>query len=151
MIITAFAIILAACSPKGGALTIEPYEFSEKESQLIERTGVFSVDYFTMNGNLDNADLQFTVEVYENGKLKEELVGMHGMMETEFKKDLLSFSLFETENEQEQQQFTLHIGTPSGSLVSSTYDTKAPMMASVYAPLINDKITLEKDQPIYID
>lgn len=137
-------ITLAACSPSAGKLTIEPYELSEKEQQLIERTGVFSIDYFNINGHLDDADLQFSVEVYENGKLKEELLKMYGMLDASFKNELISFGLFETKNEEEQQQFTLEVGTPGGSLGSSTYETG--MTANAYGALIDNKVTFK-----YID
>lgn len=112
-------VTLAACSPSGSQLTIKPYEFSEKEQQLIERTGVFSIDFFNINGHLDDADLQFSVEVYENGKLKEELLKMFGMLDESYKNELISFGLFETKNEEEQQLFSLEIGTPGGSLGST--------------------------------
>lgn len=141
-------VALAACSPSGSQLTIKPYELNEKEQQLIERTGVFSIDFFNINGHLDDADLQFSVEVYENGKLKEELLKMFGMLDASYKNELISFGLFETKNEEEQQQFSLEIGTPGGSLSSTTYETG--MTASAYGALIDNKITLEKEQPIYL-
>ena len=137
---------LAACSPGGSKLTIEPYELTEKEQQLIERTGVFSIDYFEINGSLDEADLHFTVEVYENGKLKEELLKLSGMLDARYKNELISFSLFETKNE-EHQQFSLEVGTP-GSLASTTYETE--MTASTYGALIDNKVALVKEQPLYL-
>lgn len=148
MLVMLAIVTLAACSPSGSQLTIEPYELTEKEQLLIERTGVFSIDYFKINGHLDDADLQFSVEVYENGKLKEELLKMYGMLDESFKNELISFGMFETRNGEEQQQFTIEVGTPGGSLASSPYETK--MMASTYGALINNKVTLEKEQSLYI-
>ena len=139
---------LIACSPNGSKLAIKPYELSKKEQQLIERTGVFSIDYFKINGHLDDADLQFSVEVYENGKLKEELLKMYGMLDASFKDELISFGMFETKNEDEEQQFTLEVGTPGGSLGSTTYETG--MTASAYGALIDNKVTLVKEQPLYL-
>lgn len=147
MIVIFSVLTLAGCSLNGGRLTIEPYELTEKEQQLIDRTGVFSIDYFNINGNLDGADLRFTVEVYEDGEFKEELLGMYGMLETKFKNELISFGLFETKNEEEEQHFTIQVGTP-GSLSSTTYATK--MTASTYGSLMDGKITLEKEKPLYI-
>ncbi|MDS9471557.1 hypothetical protein [Sporosarcina pasteurii] len=148
MMVMLALVTLAACSPGGKKLTIEPYKLSEKERQLIQRTGVFSIDYFEINGHLDDADLQFSVVVYEDGKLKEELLKMYGMLDASFKNELISFGMFETKNGEEKQQFTLEVGTPGGSLGSSTYETG--MTASVYGALIDNKVTLEKEQPLYL-
>lgn len=56
-------------------ITIKPYNMSKKESLLISKTGVGQIEFFKLNGTLkEDDDLQFSVEVFENGKFKEELL-----------------------------------------------------------------------------
>ena len=48
---------------------------SEKERLLISKTGVEQIEFFKLNGTLkEEGDLQFSVEVFEKGKFKEELL-----------------------------------------------------------------------------
>lgn len=65
--------------------------------------------------------LQFSVEVYENRKLKEELLKMYGMLDTRCENELISFGIFETK-----------------------------MTASTYGVLLDNKATLVKKQPLYL-
>ncbi|MEX3625889.1 hypothetical protein VVS20_26050, partial [Viridibacillus arvi] len=56
-------------------ITIEPYNLSEKESLLISKSGVEHIKFFKLNGTLaEDDDLQISVEVFEKGKFKEELL-----------------------------------------------------------------------------
>jgi hypothetical protein len=43
-------------------LTVEPYELSEKEVQLVSKTGTGTIEYFKLNGKFDKGDvLAFSV------------------------------------------------------------------------------------------
>ena len=87
-LIIIFTLLLTGCAgvekvkpvakekfPSNMKITIESYNMSEKENLLISKTGVGHIEFFKLNGTSnEDADLQFSVEVYENGKFKKELL-----------------------------------------------------------------------------
>jgi hypothetical protein len=128
-------------------ITIESYHMSEKESLLISKTGVRQIEFFKLNGILKkDDDLQFSVEVYENGKFKEELLKTSDEPETKFKESLISFGINDIENE--GHSLKLVTGIPSG-LVSTNY-LKNNMTISSISLLVDKKVTLEKNKPVYL-
>lgn len=148
-----FALLLTGCvgeaqekSPSKTNLNIESYSLSEKEKLLISKTGVQQIEFFKLNGTLkDEDDLQFSVEVYENGKFKEELLKSYGAIETNYKNSIISFGV--SDNGGEEHSLKLLIGIPSG-LTSTSYENN--MTGHAFTKLIGKKITLEKDKPSYI-
>lgn len=67
---------------------------SEKERLLINKTDVSQIEFFKLNGFLkEEEDLQFSVEVYENGLLKNELLKTNGEIQTNYKDSLISFGI----------------------------------------------------------
>ena len=98
-----FTLLLTGCagvekekSSPNAKITMEPYNMSEKESLLISKTGVGQIEFFKLNGTLrEDDDLQFSVEVFENGKFKEELLKTWDELETNYKNSLISFGISE--------------------------------------------------------
>lgn len=145
------AILLVGCAedektPSNTKLTIEPYTLNEKESMLVSKTGISHIDYFQLNGTLkEKEDLEFSVEVYENGKLKEELLKTWGELETHYKDSIISAGISNMGNE--EYSLKLVYGVPTGHVETFYSDT---MTASSFGKLIDEKITLEKNKPIYL-
>lgn len=81
-IVVFFALILTSCSDdksnksiSTNGMTIEPYNMTKKENNLISKTSIDLINFFKLNGNLkDNEILTFSVDVYENGQFKEQLL-----------------------------------------------------------------------------
>jgi hypothetical protein len=148
-----FTMLLTGCAgvEKGKPLlnknlTIEPYHMSEKESLFISKTGVRQIEFFKLNGTLKkDDDLQFLVEVFENGKFKEELLKTSDEPETIFKDILISFGISDIENE--GHSLKLITGIPSG-LASTNYTNN--MTISSFSLLVDKKVTLEKNKPVYL-
>ena len=148
-----FALLLTGCvdeakdeSPSKTNLTIESYSVSDKEKLLISKTGVQHIEYFKVNGTLKKEDdLQFSVEVYENGKFKEEGIKSRGAIQTNYKDSLISFGAMD--NGGEEPSLKMLFGIPAG-LSSTTYTNN--MTGYAFTKLIGEEITLEKDKPSYI-
>lgn len=128
-------------------LTIEPYYLSEKESLLISKTGVELIEFFKLKGTLkEDDDLQFSVEVFENGKFKEVLLHTSIEPETKFKDSLISFGLCNLEDTG-QSDIKLLAGLPTG-LATASYPNN--MTSSSFSTLIDKNITLERNNPVYL-
>ena len=148
-----FTLLLTGCvneakdeSPSKTNLTIESYSVSEKEKLLISKTGVQNIEYFKVNGTLKKEDdLQFSVEVYENGKFKEEGIKSLGAIRTNYKDNLISFGVID--NASEEPSLKLLVGIPDG-LSSMSYENN--MTGFSFGKLVGEEITLEKDKPKYI-
>ncbi|MFJ7666400.1 hypothetical protein ACIQXI_04790 [Lysinibacillus sp. NPDC097195] len=145
-----FMLLLTGCAAQDKAISheqisIEPYNISEKESLLISKTGVGNIEFFKLNGTLAEADdLQFSVEVYEKGKLKEELLKSWGVIEKSYRDTLLSFGISDFN---ENHPFKLLSGIPSG-LATTTYPINVTIFS--FNNLIDKKITLTKNKPVYL-
>ncbi len=127
-------------------LIIESYNLSEKERLLISKTGVEQIEFFELNGTLkEDDDLQFSVEVYEKGKFKEELLKTWDELETKYKDCLISFGI--SDSRDEDHSLKLVNGIPSG-LATTFYSNN--MTISSFGKLIDGKMTLEKNKPIYL-
>src|SRR5690625_2448664 len=110
---------LAGCSDKTSNITIEPYSLSEKEHLLVSKTGVEHIEYFKLNGTLSEGDdIQLSVEVYEQGTFKEELLKTYGDIERNHKDSLLSFGISDFNDE--NHPLKLIAGIPAG-LASTNY------------------------------
>ncbi|MFJ5717817.1 hypothetical protein [Neobacillus sp. NPDC093127] len=149
-----FTLLLTGCTgvekekPSSiGKITIAPYNMSEKESLLISKTGVDEIGFFKFAGDLkgDN-DLQFAVELYENGKLKEVLLATSNEPKAKFKDSLISFGISKILDEDHTLKLTA--GTPTG-LNTAIYPTKMKVTTSSFIKLVGEKVTLEKNKPIY--
>lgn len=133
-------------SPSNTKLTIDSYDMSEKERLLISKTGVEQIEFFILNGTLkEDDDLQFSVELFENGKFKEELLKTWDGPETKYKDSLISFGI--SDNGGEDHSLKLINGIPSG-IATTFYPNN--MTSSSFAKLIDGKKTLEKNKPIYL-
>lgn len=141
--------ILAGCSDKmsnSTNITIEPYSLSEKERLLISKTGVEHIEYFKLNGTLsEDDDIQLSVEVYEQGTFKEELLKTYGDIEKNHKDSLLSFGVSDFNDE--NRPLKLIAGIPAG-LASTSYSSA--MTSFSFSSLVNEKITVEKNKPVYL-
>lgn len=148
-----FTLLLTGCtdaerkiSSSNNKITIEPYGLSEKESLLISKTDVGHIEYFNLNGSLkEEDDLQFSVEVYENGKFKEELLKSWDEPETNYKDSFLSFGISDIDDE--NHTFKLINGIPSG-LATTKYSNN--MTSASFSRLVGSKVTLEKNKPVYL-
>lgn len=128
------------------SITIKPYSLTEKEINLISRTGVKNIEFFTLNGNLGKGeDLEFVVEVYENGKLTENVFSTNNPVKKTYKNELISFAVGEKQSN--NNQINLLIGS-DGSLYTGVHENK--MTSYGFQTIISDKITLKKDSPAYL-
>ncbi|MGE7843777.1 hypothetical protein ACQKNX_23720 [Lysinibacillus sp. NPDC093712] len=124
-------------------ITIESYNMSEKESLLISKTGVGNIEFFKLNGTLSkDDDLQFSVEVYKKGKLKEELLKSWGAIEKNYQDSFISFGVSDS-----NRPLKLLSGIPSG-IATTTYSSS--MTSSSFSNLISENITLTKNKPVYL-
>ncbi|MFJ7730777.1 hypothetical protein ACIQXF_02665 [Lysinibacillus sp. NPDC097231] len=127
-------------------ITIEPYNMSEKEKMLVSKTGIEQIAFFKLEGNLkEDDDLQFSVEVYENGKLKEELLTTSDEPKTQFKDSIISFGISNFNDK--DHSLKLITGIPSG-LATTNYSNN--MTSSSFSQLVGEKVTLEKNKPVYL-
>jgi len=127
-------------------LTIEPYTKSEKESLLISKTGVGNIEYFKLNGTLaEEDDLQFSVEVYEKGQLKEELLKSSGAIEKSYQNTFISFGISDFNHEVHLLKLLSGI---SSALITTTYPNS--MTAFSFSNLISEQVTLTKNKPVYL-
>ena len=152
-----FTLLLTGCAsvekpvenekfPSNTKITIESYNMSEKERLLISKTGVEQIEFFKLNCTLkEDDDLQFSVEVFEKGKFKEELQKTWDGPETKYKDSLISFGISDTRNE--GHSLKLINGIPTG-LATTFYSNN--MTSSSFSKLIDEKLTLEKNKPIYL-
>lgn len=127
-------------------ITIEPYKLSEKESLLISKSGVEFIEFFKLNGTLaEDDDFQISVEVYEQGEFKEELLKTWGDPEKNYKDCLISFGISDFNDE--NPPLKLLSGIPSG-LVTTNYSNN--MTSSSFSNLIGEKVTIKKNKPGYL-
>ena len=148
-----FTLLLTACTAvekeetaSNTKLTIESYSMSDKEKELISKTGAGQIEFFMLNGNLEEHDqLQFSVEEFENGQFKRELQRTSDGPATNFKDSLISFGI--SGIEEAGPSFKLLTGIPSG-LVTENYSHN--MTASSFSKLVGGKLTLEKNKPAYL-
>ncbi|MFJ8236309.1 hypothetical protein ACIQ34_11245 [Ureibacillus sp. NPDC094379] len=146
-----FILLLTGCagvekSPSTTKLTIQSYNMSDEERLLISKTGVEQIEFFKLNGTLkEDDDLQISVEVFEKGKSKAELLKTWDEVETKYKDSLISFGI--SDSTDEDPSLKLINGIPSG-LATTFYPNN--MTTSTFSKLIDDKITLEKNKPIYL-
>ncbi|MGE8081420.1 hypothetical protein [Peribacillus loiseleuriae] len=154
-----FALLLTGCagvekekplekekSPLNTQITIESYNMSEKEHLLISKTGVGQIEFFKLNGTpKEDDELQFSVEVFKNGKFKEVLLKTWDGPETKYQDGFISFGISDIENE--GHSLKLITGTPSG-LATTIYSNN--MTSSSFSKLVGEKVTLEKNKPVYL-
>ncbi|MFE8702960.1 hypothetical protein ACFYKX_20335 [Cytobacillus sp. FJAT-54145] len=153
-LVVSLILLLTSCSqaeqeeakPAETEITIKPYTLSEKEKVLISKTNVQFIEYFVMDGTLkENDDLIYELEIYENGELLEEGLGSHGEVKSHFDDEIISFGIQDSGTENKVS--TLLVGMPGG--IASTA-REHEMTLTGLSKLINDKITLEKDKPVYL-
>ncbi|NRD79892.1 hypothetical protein HPT25_21380 [Bacillus sp. BRMEA1] len=148
-----FTLLLTGCTgvekenpSSNSKITIEPYNLSEKEKLLISKTGVGQIEFFKLNGTLkEDDDLQFSVEEFENGKFKKELLSSSDEPKTKFKDSLISFGISGFEDEDHPLKLLSRV--PSG-LDTTKYSNN--MTTYSFSKLISKKITLEKNKPAYL-
>ncbi|GEN83233.1 hypothetical protein SLU01_15450 [Sporosarcina luteola] len=154
IIIFILTLLLTGCNdgkPKGttSKMTIEPYTLNEHEKLLVSKTGVGHIDYFKLNGTLgEDEDLELSVELFKNGEFQEELMKTWGALDKKYKDILLSFGISDFNGEDDSEKIIKLIsGMPSG-VASTNYTTT--MTASSIGNLIGTKITLKKNEPVYL-
>lgn len=148
-----FGLLLTGCtdtvnqkSSANATITIEPYNMSKKEKLLVSKTGVEQIEFFKLDGKLqENDDLQFAVEVYENGKIKEELLSTYGEPTTMFEDSIISFGIKYTNNE--NHSLELLAGIPTGFAATNFSNNKT---MSSFVKLVGKKVILEKNKPVYL-
>jgi hypothetical protein len=127
-------------------ITIEPYNMSKKVRLLISKTGVEQIEFFKLEGNLkEDDDLQLAVEVYENGKFKEELLSTFDESKIKYEDSIISFGISNINDE--DHSLKLITGIPSG-VATTNYSNN--MTSSSFSKLVGEKVTLEKNKPVYL-
>lgn len=148
-----FTLLLTGCADvekekpvSNTKITIEPYKMSEKESVLISKTGIDQIEFFKLSGELkEEDDLQFAVEVYENGKRKEELLTTSDEPENKFEDSIISFGISNINDE--DYSLKLIAGLSSGR---ATANFSNNMTSFSFNKLVGGKVTLEKNKPVYL-
>lgn len=138
--------IFTACEEKQPekSITIEPYELSEEEKTLVSKTGISFIEYFKLHGKIsETEDLVFEVEFYKNGKL-DHGPKTFGMIDREFDHEIVSFGMMDYPTSEETM---ITLGSPGG-IVATSYEIE--VSGSTYGKLLGEKITLKKDQPVYL-
>lgn len=144
--------LLAGCSfmsPKGpsdATLSIKPYKLSEHEGLLLTMAGANIPNFFTVNGKIaEDEDLKYSVEVYHNGKLKEELLLTSSTLDKQFNGELISFNVAELD----EKQAKIMLSYPSGSTWTA-YPIEVASLARSFGNLIETDSALLKDKPTYL-
>ncbi|WOV86510.1 hypothetical protein QWT69_11370 [Sporosarcina oncorhynchi] len=144
--------LLAGCSylsPKGPSeetLSIKPYTLSDHEGVLLTMAGAEIPEIFTVDGKIaEGEDLKYSVEVYHDGKFKEELLLTSSTIDKQFKGDLIAFNVAEID----EKQAKITLSYPSGS-TSTTYPIEVASLARSFGSLVESDSTLIKDKPSYL-
>ncbi|WP_397538192.1 hypothetical protein [Rummeliibacillus pycnus] len=104
------------------------------------------IEFFKLNGTpKEDDELQFSVEVFKNGKFKEELLKTWDGSETKYQDSFISFGISDIEND--GHSLKLIIGTSSG-IATTIYSNN--MKSSSFSKLVGEKVTLEKNKPVYL-
>ena len=145
-----FILLLSGCSGVGGMtkstkLTVEPYELSEKEMQLVSKAGAGTIEYFKLNGKLDKGDvLAFSLETHKKGKMISDEMKSWGEHNGTYKDVIISFGISEIGSEDDV--LNMMIGFPAGLVHWQEPDK---MTMNTMCRTIDKKITLEKEKPAY--
>ena len=147
-------LLLTGCNvgkPEGTSskFTIEPYALNEHEKLLVSKTGVWHINFFKLNGTLgEDEDLEFSVELYKDGEFQQELMKTGGALDEKYNDTLISFGISDFTGEKDSEKnLKLILGVPS-SLATTNYTTT--MTASSIGNLVGAKITLKKNEPVYL-
>jgi hypothetical protein len=144
VILTAFAAGCSGEKEEDSQLTIEPHPLSEEEKTLVSKTGIDGIEYFDLNGKLDEGDdLEFSVDIYKEGQLTDEGASSFGQIEKEFENALISFGYNKGEEEVD-----FFIGSMDGLL--ETYDETKGIGAWSFTSLLNEKVNVVKDRSVYL-
>lgn len=151
-IVLMLIFLLAGCSfmspkgPSGATLSIKPYTLSEHEGLLLSMAGANNPQFFTVNGKIaEDEDLKYSVEVYHEGKLKEELLLTSSTVDKRLEGELISFTV----KELDEGNVEIKLSYPSGS-TSTTYPIEVASLARSFGNLVIPDSTLHKDKPIYL-
>lgn len=141
---------MAGCSflspegPSNATLSIKPYTLSEHEGLLLTMADI--PQFFTVNGKIaENEDLNYSVEVYHKGRLKEEFLLTSSSLDKRFEGELISFNVAELD----EGHAKITLSYPSGS-TSTTYLIEVASLARSFGNLVGTDSTLLKDKPIYL-
>lgn len=144
-------LLLSGCSSVGGMtkstkVTVEPYELSEKEVQLVSKTGGGIIEYFKLDGKMEKGDvLAFSIETHQKGKLTSDMMTSWGDHNGIYKDVLISFGISEIGTE--DNVLNMIVGVPSG--VTHWQEPDQMAMHTMCRTLVK-KITLEKEKPAYL-
>ncbi|CAM3314190.1 hypothetical protein FITA111629_15555 [Filibacter tadaridae] len=128
---------------KSEIITVEPYELSEQEIQLVSKTGAGSIEYFKLDGKIDRGEvLTFSVETYKKGKLISDEMKSWGDHNGTYKDVIISFGTSEIRGG--DNQLNMMIGVPSGLV---RWQQPDKMTMSAMCRMIEEKTTLEKEKP----
>ncbi|KMY52702.1 hypothetical protein AC623_00815 [Bacillus sp. FJAT-27231] len=148
-ILLIFILLVTGCkeqAPSSTKLTIEPYLLTDKEEELISKTDAANTKFFKLNGTLKKGDdIQYAIALYEKGKFKQNLLLSFGELESRFQDEIISFGTSDigTDN----PSLKLLEGVPNGL---NTTEFEHSMTSWSFSNFIGDKITLEKNKPIYL-
>ncbi|RIW32713.1 hypothetical protein D3H55_12590 [Bacillus salacetis] len=146
LLLAVFVLLLSGCEAAGGrsTLTIEPYSLSESEQELISRTGVDGIQFFKLDGKLaEKEDLQFSMEIYKDGRLTDDVVYTRGQVEKEFNQSLVSYGI-----NQGDEQITFLNGINGGMM--EQVESIEGVRGSSFTSFIDEKTELVKDEAVYL-
>jgi hypothetical protein len=149
LIILMLLFSLNGCSNiDNSEIRITPYELSNDEKLLLEKTGIIDIAYFTIDGKLqENEDIHYEVEIYKDGRLTAEKVSSYGEVKRELNDDIISFGVNNLTSTTKGQEAILLAGQPDGLISTSK---EHAMTGSTFSLLVDEEITLSKDSPVYL-
>ncbi|WLR51186.1 hypothetical protein LC040_18805 [Bacillus tianshenii] len=126
------------------SVTVEPYALSDKEQLLVSKTGIDYSEFFLLNGKVANTEnIIYELVEFKNGGNEKVIMSSQGNPE-EYKDELLSFV---TNTLPTNNQMEMILGTPGGS---SGTDVSPIMSSWTSGKLLEDKVKLAKEKPLYI-
>ncbi|MEW4282713.1 hypothetical protein [Priestia koreensis] len=142
------ALSITGCSTSSSSksstqssISVQPEKLSSREQELISKTGVGTISYFTLSGRLKKGeDIEFEVVKVERGK-KSPGLKSYGVMTENLKKELISFGIVNRES-----NLQILLGAPDGLVTGNDSET---VKASMFQD-ISSKIVLSKNKPAYL-
>ncbi|OEH93357.1 hypothetical protein [Bacillus solimangrovi] len=142
---------LIACSSQvdnrsNSEITIKPYELSEQEQELVNNTTMEPIEYFVLDGDLqEDEDLLLELVVVEKG-IEKGLMSSSKFIDKSFDHELFSFSFRQID---ELNRIEFQLGIINGLGTSATAIEENFSMFS-WGKVIQEKTQLTKDQPVNV-
>jgi len=147
MLLCAVLLMLSGCSSAARpyTLTVSPYTLSEREDQVVLKSGGGDFQFFVLNGKPGSDEaVALIVEKWENGTFTGETTISWGGQEDGYREALLSFGTIGGKNEDPTR--LLVTGVPSGT---NTRELNETVRLEMTCQTIPGEVRLKKEEPVY--